>query len=74
MAIAAKKANTMWCSARVNVRFIGLNQLSALFWQYVMAHAYVLSAEDSRVATMCTIGQQQLYLNGTICNLLINSS
>ena len=34
MAIAVNKANTIWCSARTDVMFMGLNQLSALFWQY----------------------------------------
>ena len=34
MAIALNKANTIWCSARAGVRFMGRNVLSALFWQY----------------------------------------
>ena len=34
MAIAVNKANTIWCSARADVMFMGTNQLSALFWQY----------------------------------------
>ena len=34
MAIAVNKANTIWCIARADVRFMGSNQLSALFWQY----------------------------------------
>ena len=34
MAIAVNKTNSIWCSARASVRFMGANQLSALFWQY----------------------------------------
>ena len=34
MAISVNKANTIWCSARTDVRSMGKNQLSALFWQY----------------------------------------
>ena len=34
MTIAFNKTNTIWCSARSNVMFMGTNQLSALFWQY----------------------------------------
>ena len=34
MAIGVNKANTIWCRARANVKFMGSNQLSALFWQY----------------------------------------
>ena len=34
MAIAINKANSIWCSARSRVAFMGSNQLSALFWQY----------------------------------------
>ena len=34
MAIAVNKANTIWCSARTDVMFMGTNHLSALFWQY----------------------------------------
>ena len=34
MAIAVNKANTISCIARADVRFMGSNQLSALFWQY----------------------------------------
>ena len=34
MAIGVNKANTIWCSARTDIRFMGTNQLSALFWQY----------------------------------------
>ena len=34
MAIGVNKANTIWCNARADIRFMGTNQLSALFWQY----------------------------------------
>ena len=34
MAIGVNKANTIWCSARADIRFMGTNLLSALFWQY----------------------------------------
>ena len=34
MAIAVNKVNSIWCSARSRVAFMGSNVLSALFWQY----------------------------------------
>ena len=34
MAIGVNKANTVWCSARADIRFMGTNRLSVLFWQY----------------------------------------
>ena len=34
MTIGVNKANTIWCSARSRVEFMGSNRLSALFWQY----------------------------------------
>ena len=34
VAIGVNKANTIWCSARADVWFLGRNVLSALFWQY----------------------------------------
>ena len=34
MAIGVSKKNTVSCRARADVRFKGLNRLSALFWQY----------------------------------------
>ena len=34
MAIGANKKNTVSCSARSDIRFMGTNRLSALFWQY----------------------------------------
>ena len=34
MAISANKENTIWCSARSKVEFMGTNVLITLFWQY----------------------------------------
>ena len=34
MAIGVNKKNTVSCRARADIRFMGLNQLSALYWQY----------------------------------------
>ena len=54
MAIGVNKANTIWCSARTDVKLRARICCQLFSGSTVMAHSYLLSAEDSRVAMTCT--------------------